>query len=465
MRPGAATLGRTFLVTEAMGVVQFGIGNLGTGNASWEGSLPHILLHGGVGCVAILALNGNCASGFFAGASQAVLAGSGLSNEQKAALAPLVGAAGAFLWADGQAINVSFGSTIAQSGFANNYLTHEEAVERANVEAALRECQKSGSTCTAADISNLGTALEYWVELDKIRDTLLVSACRSGDRVLCQAALDDANAAYVTFRTAANNFTTREEYIASIGGDAAFDSVYGEGRQFAGIIPYAEGRAMNSASLPFDIRAFGLGLAAGGLLGLQGVAGSIILREAARLCVGNVACTAGYITKIVGEEVAAVYAGGSVTITSATGQKVVALLDPPAAVGAVRRFYPGVASHGGSLPRITEGTAWLQGSQGNAGRIPAQIAEQLSGMQFRNFDHFRQEFWKAVYRDPVLRQQFSPSNQTLMRAGNAPFAPETQQVGGRMRYEIDHLDELQYGGNVYDMDNLIIRTPLNHIRG
>ncbi|WP_152610784.1 hypothetical protein [Ruegeria sp. ANG-R] len=143
----------------------------------------------------------------------------------------------------------------------------------------------------------------------------------------------------------------------------------------------------------------------------------------------------------------------------------VLLLPRPTSVGSARRAEPGVAPHGGSLPTIGQGDTWLRGSNGNAGRVPSQVAEQLSGQEFRNFDHFRQEFWKAAANDPVLSSQFTPANRALMRDGLAPFAPRTQQKGGRVKYELDHNQELQNGGNVYDMNNIVIRTPLNHIAG
>lgn len=143
----------------------------------------------------------------------------------------------------------------------------------------------------------------------------------------------------------------------------------------------------------------------------------------------------------------------------------VKLLPPATSVGSARRAEPGVASHGGSLPTIKDGDTWLRGTDGNAGRVPSQIAEQLSGKEFRNFDHFREEFWKAAANDPVLRRQFDTADQFRMQNGYAPRAPADQQVGGRVKYELDHNQELQNGGNVYDMNNIVIRTPLNHIRG
>ena len=129
-----------------------------------------------------------------------------------------------------------------------------------------------------------------------------------------------------------------------------------------------------------------------------------------------------------------------------------------------RRMSPGVASHSGELPRVKAGQTWLKG-RGTAGKIPLQVAQKLQGQQFRDFNHFRSAFWKQVYKDPILRKQFSRENQTLIAKGQAPFAPRDQQVGKRQRYELDHVQELQKGGNVYDMNNLFVRSPYNHIRG
>ncbi len=52
-----------------------------------------------------------------------------------------------------------------------------------------------------------------------------------------------------------------------------------------------------------------------------------------------------------------------------------------------------------------------------------------------------------------------------MKKGNAPFVRKAQQLGKRQRYELDHNHEIQYGGGVYDMNNIIVRTPLNHVKG
>lgn len=60
--------------------------------------------------------------------------------------------------------------------------------------------------------------------------------------------------------------------------------------------------------------------------------------------------------------------------------------------------------------------------------------------------------------------QFSKSNQFEMLNGNAPFSIPSEQVGGRQRFEIHHIDFIRNGGKVYDMDNMRINTVKNHLK-
>ena len=179
---GIDKLGKTFLVSEALAVTQFGIGELGEGNASFEGSIGHLLLHGGAGCVALVAIDGNCAAGFFSGASQSVLAGSGLSDQQKADLVPLVGALAGFAFSDGEAINVTFGSTIATSGLENNYLSHKKG-ELQEFKDRLDNCQSS------SDVSACELSAYAWAKLRSSENLREVRAC--GNDLTCLRAHRD----------------------------------------------------------------------------------------------------------------------------------------------------------------------------------------------------------------------------------------------------------------------------------
>ena len=114
---------------------------------------------------------------------------------------------------------------------------------------------------------------------------------------------------------------------------------------------------------------------------------------------------------------------------------------------------------------IAATTTLLTGGDTDAVNIAAQVAEKLAGKKFNSFDHFRQEMWKEVAKDPALSRKFGDKNLVEMQKGHAPFSPRSQQVGGRKRYELDHNQEIKDGGNVYDMNNIIFRTPLNHLKG
>lgn len=124
------------------------------------------------------------------------------------------------------------------------------------------------------------------------------------------------------------------------------------------------------------------------------------------------------------------------------------------------RYQPGTATGGNNLPPGND--KWLRGSNRNAGWIPRQVADKLRGQQFSEFKEFKEAFWKAIAADPVLSKSFIKSDITQMSNGFAPFADIEQQVGGKGRYELHHIQPIYSGGAVYDMDNIIVVTPRYH---
>ena len=98
----------------------------------------------------------------------------------------------------------------------------------------------------------------------------------------------------------------------------------------------------------------------------------------------------------------------------------------------------------------------------NYAPVPKQIADKLSVKHFNSFDEFRQEFWKLMADDPAVAKNFNSSNLKRMKQGYAPFAPKNQHNGQNKKYELDHNIEIRDGGSVYNLDNIIIRTPLDH---
>lgn len=107
---------------------------------------------------------------------------------------------------------------------------------------------------------------------------------------------------------------------------------------------------------------------------------------------------------------------------------------------------------------------WLErASEGLGSPVPSQIADKLREKEFSSFDAFRMAFWIEVSEDPILAQQFIPSNIKRMKDGKAPRARFKDTVGGRRSFELHHLKEIQHGGDVYNVDNIRVNTPKNHI--
>ena len=127
------------------------------------------------------------------------------------------------------------------------------------------------------------------------------------------------------------------------------------------------------------------------------------------------------------------------------------------------RAIPGIASGGEDLTAIAG--KWMRGTDGNAGFFPGQIADQLRGRQFSSFDDFRGAFWKAVGGDQMLASQFSAANRALMIQGKAPFALDSQVIGSgaaQRVFNLHHINPIETGGGLYDMNNIIIAAPRYH---
>ncbi|WP_280137086.1 RHS repeat-associated core domain-containing protein [Methylobacterium indicum] len=122
------------------------------------------------------------------------------------------------------------------------------------------------------------------------------------------------------------------------------------------------------------------------------------------------------------------------------------------------RNQTGIASGTGS----DVGNKWLRGTSGNAGKTPKQVADQLRGKSFKNFDEYRSAYWKAVAATPELANQFSARNVLRMSQGNAPFVTGDQAVGKAKTYVLHHRQPIWDNGAVYDSDNIAVVTPRYH---
>ncbi|EAN0886514.1 colicin-D [Salmonella enterica] len=110
------------------------------------------------------------------------------------------------------------------------------------------------------------------------------------------------------------------------------------------------------------------------------------------------------------------------------------------------------------------GENWLNDADKGTGvPIPSRIADKLRGREFANFDAFRKALWTEVGKDPELLKQFRESNKRNLMKSYSPFPVPSEQVGGRIRFELHHIKRVTDGGAVYDIDNIRVVTPKHHI--
>ena len=126
----------------------------------------------------------------------------------------------------------------------------------------------------------------------------------------------------------------------------------------------------------------------------------------------------------------------------------------------VRRGEPGVVTGlGENVPGV-----WLDHARSGLGApIPTGVADALRGRNFSSFDSFRRAFWVAASKDPSLSGQFSEDSLSRMQDGKAPRAREADMVGKRQTHNLHHVEQISEGGEVYNVDNLRVNTPKNHI--
>ncbi|OFS24188.1 hypothetical protein [Clostridium sp. HMSC19A10] len=97
--------------------------------------------------------------------------------------------------------------------------------------------------------------------------------------------------------------------------------------------------------------------------------------------------------------------------------------------------------------------------------IPQEVAQQLVGKEYKDFNQFRNELWKAIGNSKYA-SEFRPANQKRMKDGKSPFVIKRLQGSNGSKssyvYNIDHTIEVQDGGYVYDLDNMTIIAPKAH---
>ncbi len=125
------------------------------------------------------------------------------------------------------------------------------------------------------------------------------------------------------------------------------------------------------------------------------------------------------------------------------------------------RSIPGVASGHGEAVTAT----WLRGpTASQTAPIPSSVAEKLSGRPFASFAKLREAIWLEVSKDPELSRHLGELSRMEVSDKRAPLVRAADRVGKRVKYEIHHKQWISEGGAVYDLDNLVIMTPKDHIQ-
>nr|WP_314488365.1 S-type pyocin domain-containing protein [uncultured Pseudomonas sp.] len=125
------------------------------------------------------------------------------------------------------------------------------------------------------------------------------------------------------------------------------------------------------------------------------------------------------------------------------------------------RYAPGVVSGAGE----DVAGIWLDhASSGIGAPIPTAVVDVLRGRTYNSFDSFRRAFWREVSRVPELADQLTVINLKNSQKGRSPLVSDIEVSGKRIRFELHHIVRIVDGGGVYDVDNLRLNTPKNHIK-
>ncbi|SNB74624.1 MULTISPECIES: S-type Pyocin [unclassified Pseudomonas] len=94
--------------------------------------------------------------------------------------------------------------------------------------------------------------------------------------------------------------------------------------------------------------------------------------------------------------------------------------------------------------------------------LPEFIIRKLEGRTFDSFDHFSQYFWLAIAEDPIYSQQFIPAQLNRLKKGWPPRAPLHETARGLRCYRLCHLNPPEWGGPMYDAENLRIMSAMQY---
>ena len=328
-------------ISAALSGVQHEIGSFGVKHGLPEGSIRKILAHALAGGLASELAGGAFADGAMAAAlaeaAGPLLGDSGLGEETQIALQRLVGAA-AILLRGSDVGEAMFAGNVAASAHRNNYLSHDEAVERARSRKELDKCRAAPGTCSHAHMAQLQGAIALLDGLDESRDLALQQACTSRGQAMCAVYLQRAYSTLSTFQTLNKRFSSPEEYKASIGEDI-FEEIFKEYLSDKALYnkTFKAATLKGTALAMSYLKAFGTG-AAGGAAAATAVFGgktiaACIANPICRVEVGTAVAEAAAGDALGGASLLPVVVGGKVAVMN--GDEVLGFIDE--ATGSFKR--------------------------------------------------------------------------------------------------------------------------------
>ncbi|MBU5267103.1 colicin [Virgibacillus proomii] len=97
-------------------------------------------------------------------------------------------------------------------------------------------------------------------------------------------------------------------------------------------------------------------------------------------------------------------------------------------------------------------------NKGTIGIIPKEVRDNLLGKHYRSFDDFRKDFWKSIANSDFAKE-FNSRSVSRMLEGNSPIIPKVEHYGKHKSYILHHKQPIDKGGDVYNLDNLMITSP------
>ena len=327
------------MISSALSGIQHEIGDFGVEHGLPEGSIQKILAHAMAGGLASELSGGAFADGALAGALAEItgplLGGTGLDEETQVALQRLIGTT-AVLLRGSEAGEAMFAGDIAASAHRNNYLSHDEAVERARSRQRLDECRAAAGACTEEEMVSLQGAITLLDTLDESRDLQYAAICATEGSFQCLKARFDYTQTRATYAEVHQRLGDAD-YLAAYGD--ILDDVQEEFNSGKAIdrLAMLAGVERGEEFTLYQLKALGLGAGAG-----AAAATAVFGGKAIAACIANPLCRSEVGAAIAeaaagdalgGASLVPVVVGGKIAMTK--GDEVVGFIDE--ATGSFKR--------------------------------------------------------------------------------------------------------------------------------